>query len=437
VAAAGGGHYLVLHLPSEKKLAVFDANDGKVVQYLPAPAGNLKFAAGADKLLVLIDNKTIERWSLTTFKKEDSAELPFKGVVHSLVMGSASNGPLVFGGPELRGPRGLPLRFLDVPTLREATFTVREFRGPKAERMMAYSNSPGSIPLVREATDTAGEFRGRGLVGTHPQYPHAMRASADGRVLGMWNPGLFPSGLMTVLLDGTALRAYYDHDSVGTVVPSPDGRLVYTGMGLHTAEGKILGAGRQNRYCLPAHHGDYYLATRVLDAQAPPDRDRKEPLSLYLLGEPRPLGVLPDAELTQEMRRAGPGLTAEKRFHLLPDARLFVVLPPSNDRLVLHRFDPEEALAKSGLDYLLVTSRPPASVKRGETFAYQLRLRCKAKGVRYRVEFGPPGLEAARGGRVTWAVPTDFKVGEQAVVLGIRSDSGRECYQVFKINVTP
>jgi hypothetical protein len=408
LAVGGGGRYLILHLPKEKKLAVFDVTEAKVVQWLPAEAGKLKFAAGLDKLLMVVDNKTVERWSLTTFKKEDSAELPFNAVVHSVVMGSASSGPLVLGGPELRGPRGLPLRFLDVATLREKAFNV-------------------------------AEASGAGMVGTHPQYPHVMRVSADGRVIGMWNVGLSPSGLQTVILDGVNLRVYHDHTSVGHIVPGPDGKLIFTGCGVLNPQVKFLiGQNRPSRFTLPAHQGGYYLATKVVEPQRMPAADFREPLSLYLLGDPRPVCPLPEIEVTRDaFWGRGGGVPLDQRIHLLPDARLLVILPPAADRLVLHRFDPEAALAKAGLDYLFVTSQPLLVAQSGQTYMYQLGLMCKARAVRYRIELGPPGLEVARGGKVTWAVPDKFKGQKVPVVLNIRTDSGQECYHTFTIEVKP
>jgi hypothetical protein len=410
LCVGGGGRFLILHLPSVRKLAVFDAAAAKVVHFLPVDGDTVHFAAGMDKLLVVTEKKTVERWSLATFKKEDSAPLPVQGAVHSAAMGAASNGPLVLGGPEMRGPNNLPLRFFDVGSLRELAFDVRERRG------------------------------GFGMVGIHPQYPHVMRMSADGRVLGMWNVGLSPSGLMTVTLDGPTLQAFHEHTSVGHIVPGPDGKTVFTAMGLYTAECKALGAeGRQLRYCLPAQRGSYYMATPVVE---PDPRnwanagERRQPLSLYLLGESRPICALPEAEVLPQERSPAGGLAQDTCFHLLPDAKLLVVIPPGRDRLVLHRFDPDEALQKSDIDYLFVTSLPQPSARCGETYTYPLALKCKAKGVRYRVELGPPGLQVARGGKVTWAVPAAFDSSEAVVVLNIRSDSGQECYHTFKIHVT-
>src|SRR5947209_6246179 len=47
VTAGGGGRYLILHLPRERKLAVFDCAAARVVRYLPVADDSIRFAAGA------------------------------------------------------------------------------------------------------------------------------------------------------------------------------------------------------------------------------------------------------------------------------------------------------------------------------------------------------------------------------------------------------
>lgn len=415
VAVGGGGRYLVLHLSSQKKLAVFDANAGKVVQEIPAEADKVCFAASKDKLLVVRDSKTVERWSLTTFRKEDSTELPFRSDIDAAAMGSASNGPLVLGGVGLLRDRrfvvlaeNLPLRFLDIETLREVTFQPEK--------------APG-IPS--------------GL-GVGPKDLVRMQISADGRVLGMWGDlRLSPSGLQTVSLDGQKVRASYEHVRAGHVFPGPDGKVVYTAAGLHTVEGKVLVGElrRFGRYCLPAQQGPYYLAAEVIDYGPPPFPRRPRPFSLCLLGDARPVCPLPEVEVEEQEVYKSTALPLYKRVHLLPESRLLVFIPAAGDRLVLHRFDPDAQLANSDLDYLFLTSQAPTSAQRGKTYTYQLRLKCKAKTVRYRVELGPPGLEVARGGKVTWAVPPKFEDAKVPVVLCVQSDSGQECFQNFTIDL--
>ncbi len=69
-------------------------------------SGAVRIAAGADKLLVLyVDKKVLNRYSLTTLKKEASIDLPFEGKVMAMAIGSASHGPLYLVGekPPLTG----------------------------------------------------------------------------------------------------------------------------------------------------------------------------------------------------------------------------------------------------------------------------------------------------------------------------------------------
>jgi hypothetical protein len=62
-------------------------------------------------------------------------------------------------------------------------------------------------------------------------------------------------------------------------------------------------------------------------------------VTVRALGKDRPIATLPDLELP------APGeewikhdFTFDKRVHLVPEARLLITIPASNDRLVLHRF---------------------------------------------------------------------------------------------------
>src|SRR5262249_34530620 len=68
VCVGGGGRFLILHLPRQRNLAIFDVNEGKVVKYLPVADDRVLFAAGMNKLLVVLPDKNlIQRWSLATF----------------------------------------------------------------------------------------------------------------------------------------------------------------------------------------------------------------------------------------------------------------------------------------------------------------------------------------------------------------------------------
>src|SRR5262249_25581075 len=123
VCVGGGGRFLILHLPKLRKLAIFDVNEAKIAHYISLAADNIKFAAGLDKLMVVLpDSNIIQRWDLRTFEREAPAPLALKGTVKALCMGSASHGPLLVGGADGPTPLG-GVAFLDVQTFKPLEFT--------------------------------------------------------------------------------------------------------------------------------------------------------------------------------------------------------------------------------------------------------------------------------------------------------------------------
>jgi hypothetical protein len=80
VCPGGGGRFLILHLPRERKLAVFDVTEARVVKYVSVPEDNVKFAADLDRLFVACPTaNTLQRWSLTTFEREVTVPCPVSG----------------------------------------------------------------------------------------------------------------------------------------------------------------------------------------------------------------------------------------------------------------------------------------------------------------------------------------------------------------------
>jgi hypothetical protein len=102
---------------------------------------------------------------------------------------------------------------------------------------------------------------------------------------------------------------------------------------------------------------------------------------------------------------------------------------------VLFKFDPEEALEKSGLDYLLVSSHPPRAVKAGTTFSYPIVVKSKQGGVTFTLDSGPKGMAVSAAGVVTWDVPPDAAAGEQEVILTVRDKSGQDVFHTFSVRV--
>src|SRR5262249_53159914 len=152
-------------------------------RYIDLGTDNVKFAAGMEKLLVVLDSDLLQRFDLATGERERSESLPVLKRARAVAMGSASAGPLFLGASEREsGPLNV---FLDIQTFKE-------------------------IPTQMEGAE-------RFIVDDGSQ----IRASADGRIIGMWRPNLSPQGIQTLVLNGNKAKSYYEHDSAGHVVPGP------------------------------------------------------------------------------------------------------------------------------------------------------------------------------------------------------------------------
>jgi len=102
---------------------------------------------------------------------------------------------------------------------------------------------------------------------------------------------------------------------------------------------------------------------------------------------------------------------------------------------VLYKFDADAALEKSGLDYLIITSQPPAEVKAGTTFTYPIKIKAKDKKVTFRLDNGPNGMAVSATGVVTWPAPADASEGKQEVILTVRTETGQEVFHIFAVQV--
>ncbi|HJT78492.1 MAG TPA: hypothetical protein VJ739_14910, partial [Gemmataceae bacterium] len=385
VAVGGGGRYLVLHLPALRKLALFDVNVARVVHYFPLPADAVQFTAGRDLLFIgLPADGRVQRWSLSTRRREQETAWPLRGPMKSLVMGSDADGPLLAGGV-----------FLDAHTLRPLPFQEPE----------------------------------------KPFLPHddgtAVRASADGQLYGLWRPGN-PFGAFTYVLgDRRFQEAARNQQMVGYVLPGPAGDVVYTQVGLRSPRGRALGAegGFWGNRLIPAARGNYYLA---IDAQGPSHRGP----CVYVAGDDRPLVRLAGVELGEEVNvRDSDVFPTDRRIHFVPAAKVIITIPVTNDRLVLYKADVEAALEESDTDYLFVTSPMPPPVRKGETLDYTLAVRSRRGGVSCRLKSGPRGMTVSPAGRVTWPVPRDWREPEAVAAVRVRDRTGQEHLYSFAVTV--
>lgn len=393
VAVGGGGRYLILHVPSKRKLAVFDAEEARVVKELPTPEEHVRFAAGMESLLVVLPGQNLlQRWSLKTLERETMARLPPGMAVTDVSMGSASDGPLFVARG--RNSSGEPCCFMDVNTLKPVVFKQQK-----------------------------NQFR-RGA--------NYLRASADGRVFAMREyEGSEPPTLTLYILEEDQPLTRRGGVGSSIVVPSQEGRFLYTGRGVHDNDLKLLHPnlppfGAVYRPFVPAHGGGLFLRLDY-DAAA---------LSFFLEGKNEPFARLPGVGgLKSERIFFGKNediLCHDQRVHFVLSANLTIVVGKSVLELI--PFDVGQALAKSGKDYLLVTSWPVRSARKGEAYRYQVKTLAN-KEVKHRLEVGPEGMRLSDRGELMWKVPKDFAESESSVILRVESANGQECFQTFKIRV--
>src|SRR5207245_2372113 len=88
------------------------------------------------------------------------------------------------------------------------------------------------------------------------------RASANGHVFTAWRTDTSAQFVSTMQLSGLRLKAQMEVETMGHLVPGPDGRFLFTIRGTRSTQAKPdddTGKVRPIEYVLPAHHGDYYL----------------------------------------------------------------------------------------------------------------------------------------------------------------------------------
>jgi hypothetical protein len=170
------------------------------------------------------------------------------------------------------------------------------------------------------------------MVGHYRDRVH-LRASAEGRVFGLWCTSHSPSGMGVIVYSKDVVRTTYAHRSVGHVVPSPDGKVLYTNSGKYVlqSQGRLPERPEASGLMLPASLGDQVLHLAAAGEVRTP--------TIETPGKEKPLATLPDLGLpTAEEKAITHDLTFDKRVHLVPEARLLITIPASGDRLVLYPY---------------------------------------------------------------------------------------------------
>jgi S1-C subfamily serine protease len=401
VAVGAGGRFLILHLPQVRKLVVWDVYLSKIARELPVAADHARIAANADKLIVVLPaQKLIQRYSLKTFEREATVPLKLNGTVKGMAMGSASGGPLLLGYVEEGTGNELP-HFMDPLTLRPMDL-----------------DWPGG-----KVVGFTGEF---------------LRASANGQLFtARQGVGSEPHTCVALLIQGRAVKPFTAGMPGSLLLPTPDGEQVCAETGVYSRELKPI---------FPREPRDYGLTPFLAPVQGPyflrfAERSGKDEarLSLFAPGHERPFAVLEDIEghvnsVVAYGKIPNP-LMHDKRVFLVPDAKVLVTIPLTNDRLVVRPLDIDGLLQKAPFDLLFIATKPPTVTRAGANYTYQVSAKSNKGGMKFKLETGPPGMKVSPQGLVEWDVPAKGDRAEHDVVVSVTDAAGQEVLHSYTLTV--
>ncbi|WP_417388108.1 DUF1559 domain-containing protein [Gimesia sp.] len=373
---ASGGRYLILRLKNDRQLHVFDTVKAEIIQQLPMSADHFLLAAGAQSLLVVLpETRTIERWSLTSFKKETEAPLPFSAPVLEVSMGFASEGPLV------------------LLTEDRKQFQLCQFIDPHTLKLLDLDRI-----IVKEKND--GSTGRRKITSGSAVQPHrfgSIRCSANGRIVA------FDSGM--ILLTENSLE-YQDLRMRGFGRPQPDaaGNLLYTYDECLSVYGDLAVQYYNPAIHIPAVQPGLYITLK------PSLQDRFTPFQAALLQVERKSKIqipLEKVDVTLSNSQGTCEVALTRRFSFIPDAQLLVQIPATADKLILHKVDHAALLKSVSENYAYVTSFPVTTAVPGKLYQYQLSVNSN-HSVNYKLGRGPKDMTVSDSGLITWKVPAEI-----------------------------
>jgi hypothetical protein len=371
-----------------------------VVHYLPCPTEDFLFTASAEKLLILrtVAN-TLERWSLLSYEKELTARVPERGT-KILLTGSNSYGPVFVWA------KGVPM-LLDLNSLKELT---------DVGDLSAFQ---GGINLVHR---------------------YRVRVSADGTAFTSWylqSPSYTPFFRMMHFY-GDAVETHSVrvpggvHTGVRFAGATAGANYAVTSQGyVYTEALKSIDApDLVGAYLLPVGNC-YFAALRWREVGR--KKQQKVSLSVHTVADQTEIVRLVDLEEMDDL--ASNTFTYEKRFHLIPSAKVLITLPTSDHQIVIRKFDLKTLLKHSDHQYLFVDVVPPRVGVKGALYSHNIAVESRAGRVQFKLLSGPEGMTVAENGQLRWQVLPDHANARESVIVGISDASGKQIFHSFNIRI--
>ena len=398
IGRGANGRYLLLRIPAQQSLVVFDPNSAELMESIPLGDSNAMFAAGASKLFIYKPkSRNLSRWDLLTKKSELIKTLPPEiPLFDAIAVGAGSNGPLY-------GVSGTTLHVIDpIELTHQASVSLK-------------------VPV-------AGTWK-------------HMRLSDDGRVIVLIND---QQACVIERENGDLFtyRPFLSNTPPKLASPSPDGAYIYTSRGVFKSDGTPILKPAEGGYyfTFPAAHGSMYLSLSLTE------RDTlSPPLRLHVSDSRLTLARF---ELTGRGIRFPTGLRPEvvgdippnQRVHFWPAAGLVAILATGNQRIDLIKVDVPSLLKATFLtapvnSYAVIGSDPPRWATAGKEWRYTPEIWIHPMmDIQWVLAEAPEGMRL-QGRDLVWANPRESKASTRVRLQAKNPKGFLLAEQVFEITV--
>jgi len=398
---AGSGNYIILKMENLPGLTVYSTFEKKFIHTFRLDSDNILYTAGGDAVLVYYpETNLLQSWSLVTYDKLMTKSNPKGVIITNMTMGHSNTRYAFIRYCTKKEPLGnASLYILDVERLKELTIP--------SDKKPTYTHNTSYRDFVHHRTD--------GMM----------------RKISEWCTSNSPTGLGLFTISGRMWTFKYEHESEGYIAVGDDGFL-YTQTGKIynsqlTETGDIPGS-----KLIPAIGGSFFLG--IADDGS---------MQVYASESTTPIGPLDkfpgldNEQIKQTMSGAWAKTSYTFDCHIVfdPTHSYIVIIPPENDRIITRSFELKDIMEDSGVDFLVVTSTPNATITIGETFQYKIETLSNASKLKYYLKFAPDDMAIDNTGLITWKVPEDYASNLEKVVVLIENENGDSIYHNFDLYI--
>lgn len=396
VKPALNGDLLVVRMLNEKLLAVVDLKQKKLARTIKATSADFMYAAGGNRVVIFDSGQSMfQVFDLTTGERVLAKMAPFTGYLCQISMGSGNDKWALMRVAVGTGA----LDAVSYYSLDVENFTTTELK--TKPRNSSYRDQ------------------------------EQLRLSPDGKYFCAWQLYVSPMGIIFGTFDGNDVTFSHEHDTAGYILPLPGTQLAVTQNG-RVINGKCSTVKQQPSVALlPDVSSVFYYGVSNGDyASSGKESGGKVKMNVFATSSHQVLGSI-------ELPLTMPDFRNEHYQYVHCNSSLKVVagLSDAANEVVVCTVDPFDLLAKSGQNYLVLTSTPPANYVPGSKYSYEVKCITNSKIASIEIMDGPDGAKV-EGNVINWDVPAGLTTKTE-FLLKITSAKKDEVFQTFAVSKQP